>query len=171
MSKAAPFAHAGREADLLKFIFLFLGKTREQYLDAAIADYAARLSRYVPLEIVVLKERYNRNASDEVIKQTGGELLLDRCGSNSFKVALDLSGRQHDSTELAQLVRNWQDRNLQDVYFLIGGHLGLHSAVIENADAVWSLSRLTFTHEMTRVIVLEQLYRACTINAGQKYHK
>lgn len=155
----------------MKFIFLFLGKTQEKYLDTAISDYASRLGRYLPLEIIVLKEKYNRNASDDVIKQAGAELLLGRCGKNSFKVALDLSGRQHDSNELAHMVRNWQDRSLQTVYFLIGGHLGLHSSVVQEADVVWSLSRLTFTHEMTRMLVLEQLYRACTINAGQNYHK
>ncbi len=155
----------------MKFIFLFLGKTQEKYIDTAISDYAARLGRYLPLELIVLKEKYNRNASDGVVKQAGAELLLNRCGKDSFKVALDLSGRQYDSNQLANMVQNWQDRSLQTVYFLIGGHLGLHPSVVQEADVVWSLSKLTFTHEMTRMIVLEQLYRACTINAGQNYHK
>lgn len=155
----------------MKLVFLFLGKTREKYLDAAISDYAERLRRYVPVEIVVLKEKYNRNAADAVVKKTGSDLLLARCEENSFKVALDLSGKQHDSTGLANMVQGWQDRGLQRVYFLIGGHLGLDKKVVEVADVVWSLSKLTFTHEMTRMLILEQLYRACTINAGQKYHK
>jgi len=155
----------------LKFVFLFLGKTRQDFLDAAIRDYADRLGRYLPVELVVIKEKYNRNASDTVIKQAGADQLLARCGKNSFKVALDLSGRQYDSIGLAHVVRGFQDRGLQTVYFLIGGHLGLHSSVVKEANLVWSLSKLTFTHEMTRMIVLEQLYRACTINGGQKYHK
>lgn len=155
----------------MKFVFLFLGKTKEKYLEAAIRDYAGRLGRYLEVELVVLKEKYSRNASDAVIKRAGAELLLSRCGKDGFKVALDLSGRQYDSIGLARAVRSFQDRGLQKVYFLIGGHLGLDPAVVRDADMVWSLSNLTFTHEMTRMIVLEQLYRACTINGGQKYHK
>jgi len=68
-------------------------------------------------------------------------------------------------------MQGWQDRGLQKVFFFIGGHLGLDKHAVGAADVVWSLSKLTFTHEMTRMLVLEQLYRACTINAGQKYHK
>jgi 23S rRNA (pseudouridine1915-N3)-methyltransferase len=155
----------------LKFIFLFLGKTRQKYLETAISDYAARLGHFVEVDIVVLKERYNRNASDQVVKQAGSNLLLNRCGKKSFKVALDLSGKQYDSPGLAHMMHGWRERGLREVYFLIGGHLGLDHSAVQAADVVWSLSKLTFTHEMTRVIVLEQLYRGCTITAGGKYHK
>lgn len=155
----------------MKFIFFFLGKTRQKYLDTAISDYAGRLGHFVGVEIVVLKEHYSRNASDAVIRRAGSELLLGRCSEKSFKVALDLSGKQYDSPSLAQMVQSWQERGLQEIYFLIGGHLGLHRNVVQAADVVWSLSLLTFTHEMTRMIVLEQLYRAWTINTGGKYHK
>lgn len=155
----------------MKFVFLFLGKTKAKYLDAAIVDYAERLERYVPVELVVLKEKYNRNASDEVIRQAGSDLLMAKCEDKSFKVALDLSGKQFDSIELADMVQGWQGQGISKVYFLIGGHLGLNGNIIQAADVVWSLSRLTFTHEMSRMLILEQLYRACTINAGQKYHK
>jgi len=155
----------------LKIFFIFLGKTRQSYLEAAIEDYAARLRRYFPVELIVLKEKYHSNASDEVIKRAGAEQLLSRCGERGFKVALDPTGKQFDSPGLAREMKKIEERGLPEVYFLIGGHLGLDSRVIKSADLVWSLSRLTFTHEMSRVIVLEQLYRACTINGGQKYHK
>lgn len=155
----------------MKFIFLFLGKTRQEYLAAAISDYAARLGHYVGVDIIVLKERYSRNASEREIKKAGSALLLNRCGRKSFKVALDVSGRQFDSPELAHVLQGWRDRGLREVCFLIGGHLGLDHGIVQASDVVWSLSSLTFTHEMTRMIVLEQLYRACTITAGGKYHK
>ncbi|HHD62808.1 MAG TPA: 23S rRNA (pseudouridine(1915)-N(3))-methyltransferase RlmH [Desulfobulbaceae bacterium] len=155
----------------MKFIFLFLGKTRRKYLETAISDYAARLGHFVEVDIIVLRERYSRNASDSEIKKAGSNLLLNRSGRKSFKVALDVSGRQFDSPKLAQVLQGWRDRGLQDVYFLIGGHLGLDHNAVQAADVVWSLSKLTFTHEMARMIVLEQLYRACTITAGLKYHK
>ena len=137
---------AAGETDLLKFIFLFLGKTRQEYLDAAISDYTGRLGHYVGVDTVVLKERYSRNASDREIKKAGSNLLLNRCGRKSFKVALDVSGRQLDSPELAQVLQGWRDRGLRDVYFLIGGHLGLDYNAVQAADMVWSLSKLTFTH-------------------------
>lgn len=155
----------------MKCSFLYLGKTRDKYLDAAISDYAARLHRFVQVEIIILKERCCNKTSDEVVKRKEADMLLDRCEKKSFKVALDLSGRQYDSVELAHLIQGWQDHGLQTVSFLIGGHVGLHHSVVNAADVIWSLSRLTFTHEMSRMIVMEQLYRACTINAGQQYHK
>jgi 23S rRNA (pseudouridine1915-N3)-methyltransferase len=155
----------------LKLVLLFLGKTREKYLEEAITDYAGRLNRYLPVEIIVLKEKYNRNAADIVVKKTGSDFLLERCEKGSLKVALDLSGKQYDSPGVAAMLQGWQDRGVHNVYFLIGGHLGLDKKVVDAADVVWSLSKLTFTHEMTRMLILEQLYRACTINAGQKYHK
>ncbi len=155
----------------MKFTFLFLGKTRESYLDAAISDFAGRLGRYVEIDIAVLKERYSHNDPDQVIRRVGGDTLLAACGNKGLKVALDLSGKQFDSPGVAALIRKWQERGLRDIYFLIGGHLGLSRAVVQQADFVWCLSRLTFTHEMTRMILLEQLYRACTINAGGRYHK
>ncbi len=155
----------------MKFTFLFLGKTKERYLDDAVADFARRLGRYVDVEIVVLKERYSRNDPEDVIRRIGGEILLAACRDDGLKVALDLSGRHFDSPGLASELRQWQERGLRTVYFMIGAHLGLPDSVVRRADLVWCLSRLTFTHEMTRMILLEQLYRACTINAGGRYHK
>ena len=86
-------------------------------------------------------------------------------------MVLDPAGRTPDSEELAALLTGWEDRGLHTLCFLIGGHLGLHQSVLARADLTLSLSRLTFTHEMTRLILLEQLYRACTIRAGLHYHK
>ena len=86
-------------------------------------------------------------------------------------MALDPAGRTPDSAELAALLTAWEDRGAHTICFLIGGHLGLHHSVLARADLTLSLSRLTFTHELTRLILLEQLYRACTIRAGHNYHK
>jgi len=154
----------------VKFIFLFLGKTKERYLDAAVSDFAGRLGRYVDVEIVVLKERYSRNDPEEVIRRIGGEILLAACKGSGFKVALDLSGTHFDSPGLAAVLSRWRERGLRTVYFMIGGHLGLPDTVVRRADLVWCLSRLTFTHEMSRLILVEQLYRAASINAGSPYH-
>ncbi len=155
----------------MRFVFLFLGKTREKYLDQAISDYAERLRRYVPVEIKVLKEKNAKNDSDAVIMAREAKLLLSRTDDSSFTVALDPPGREQTSEELAHTLENWENCGLQTITFLIGGYLGLEQRVLDRADLTWSLSRLTFTHEMTRFILLEQLYRACSIKAGHNYHK
>lgn len=154
----------------MKFVLPFLGKTREKYLDAGISDYVKRLSRFVQVEIVNLKDSSPKSIPDQVFKQQEADRLLDRIKQPAYVVALDTTGRELDSPGLAGLIADWEDNGLQTVYFLIGGHLGLHEDVLGKADLVLSLSRLTFTHEMSRLILLEQLYRAWTIKAGRKYH-
>ncbi|MBM9537140.1 23S rRNA (pseudouridine(1915)-N(3))-methyltransferase RlmH [Desulfobulbus alkaliphilus] len=155
----------------MKFLIPLLGKTREGYLEAGIRDYAGRLGRFATVELPILKERHGRKDPEEVMKQIEADLLLQRTDSAGVRVALDPSGALPNSEELAVLLSGWEERGVGTVSFLIGGHLGLHSSLLARADTILSLSRLTFTHEMTRLILLEQLYRACTIKAGHKYHK
>jgi 23S rRNA (pseudouridine1915-N3)-methyltransferase len=155
----------------MKFFIPLLGKTREAYIDAGISDYASRLSRFAAVELPVLKERHSRKDADEVVKGHDAALLLEAAGIAGLRVALDPRGKTPGSEELAELLVGWENRGIGTICFLIGGHLGLHRSVLEQADMILSLSRLTFTHEMTRLILLEQLYRACTIKAGHNYHK
>ncbi len=155
----------------MKITLPFLGKTKEKYLDQAIQDYAGRLRRYLPLEIKVLKSKHTKNDADQVIMAREAEQLLSHASSVSLTVALDPTGREQTSEEIAAALQAWEDRGIQTLCFLIGGHLGLDQQVRQQADHMWSLSRLTFTHEMTRFILLEQLYRACSIKAGHNYHK
>jgi 23S rRNA (pseudouridine1915-N3)-methyltransferase len=155
----------------MKLILPLLGKTKEKYLDQAAQDYAGRLRRYLPLEIKVLKSKHAKNDADQVIMAREAEQLLNHAATASLTVVLDPTGREHTSEELASSLESWENRGIQTVCFLIGGHLGLDQKVRQRADHIWSLSRLTFTHEMTRFILLEQLYRACSIKAGHNYHK
>ncbi len=154
----------------MRFLIPFLGKTKESYLEQGIRDYAGRLGRYVPVDIRVLKEP-GRNEPDTAFIAREAELLLAQAADASFTVALDPAGREQTSEEMAAALAAWEDRGLHTVCFLIGGHLGLDERVRRQAGQLWSLSRLTFTHEMSRFILLEQLYRACSIKAGHKYHK
>lgn len=157
----------------MRFVLPFLGKTKKGYLDEGIRDYADRLSHFAQVEIPVLKEKAARKIPDDKIKLLEAEQLLgkiDQC-KQGIIIALDPYGKMVDSEELATLLGRWQDRGVDTAAFLIGGHLGLHQSVLTRADHVLSLSKLTFTHEMTRMLLLEQLYRACTIQAGHKYHK
>ena len=155
----------------MRFRIPLLGKTRTGYLDAGIREYADRLGRYVSVELPVLRDRHNRSEADEVIKASEAVRLLDQVGATALCVALDPGGTLLDSEQLAGLVNRWENHGTTTICFLIGGHLGLHDTVLARADLRLSLSRMTFTHEMSRLILLEQLYRAWTIKAGHTYHK
>ena len=154
----------------MKFVFFFLGRTSEKYLQAGISDYAARLGRFVQVEIVTLREKTAKSMPPDQFRLQEAQQLLERCTDATCVVALDGSGRELDSPSLAAQLGRWEEAGHRSVHFLIGGHLGLHGDVLRRADLVLSLSRLTFTHEMARLILLEQLYRGCMIKAGRSYH-
>lgn len=155
----------------MRFELLFLGKTRETYLAAGIADYAKRLQRYIATDIKILKEKKGAKGESEHLKiERDSEQLLQNV-QDSFLVCLDRTGSALDSVELADRVESWRQQGRKKITFIIGGPLGLSPALLVRADLVLSLSRLTLTHEMSRLLLLEQLYRACTIKAGEKYHK
>jgi len=154
----------------MKFVFVFPGRTREGYLDAGIRDYAGRLEHFVQVEIVPVREGSSGKIPAEVQKKQEAHLLLEKCSGASFIVALDPRGREMESQALAETLSAWEDRGLRTVYFVLGGHYGLHDDVLQKADLVLSLSRMTFTHEMSRLILFEQLYRCCMINNGRSYH-
>jgi 23S rRNA (pseudouridine1915-N3)-methyltransferase len=156
----------------VKIEVLFLGKTKETYLADGIADYADRLSRYAPLAIKEIKDRGGKNNHpSSVILRQEGEALLKARTKNHLLVALDRKGIALSSKKIADMIEDWQGRGIKGVSFVIGGPLGLSSEVVAQADYVVSFSKMTFTHEMARLILLEQLYRAFTINAGTGYHK
>lgn len=155
----------------MRLELLFLGKTKEKYLATGIDDYAKRLSRYLKVEIKTLKERKAKKGLPEnlLIEKESEKLMQNSQGS--YLVCLDRTGKQMDSLELAKQMERWEMQGIKKISFAIGGHLGLSSAILYKADLVLSFSPMTFTHEMSRLLLLEQLYRACTIKAGEKYHK
>ncbi len=155
----------------MRLELLFLGKTKEKYLATGIDDYVKRLSRYLKVEIKTLKERKAKKGLPEnlLIEKESEKLMQNSQGS--YLVCLDRTGKQMDSLELAKQMERWEMQGIKKISFAIGGHLGLSSAILYKADLVLSFSPMTFTHEISRLLLLEQLYRACTIKAGEKYHK
>jgi 23S rRNA (pseudouridine1915-N3)-methyltransferase len=150
---------------------LFLGKTKEKYLATGIDDYAKRLSRYLKVEIKTLKEgKAKKGVPENLLIEKESEKLMQN-SQGSYLVCLDRTGKQMDSLELAKQMERWEMQGIKKISFAIGGHLGLSSAILYKADLVLSFSPMTFTHEISRLLLLEQLYRACTIKAGEKYHK
>ena len=155
----------------MRLEFLFLGKTKESYLAAGITDYAKRLSRYLKIEIRIIKEgRAKKGEPDNFLIEKESDKLLQNI-QGSYLVCLDRTGKQMDSLALAKQMARWEMQGIKKISFVIGGHLGLSKTILKKSDLVLSFSPMTFTHEMTRLLMLEQLYRACTINAGEKYHK
>ena len=155
----------------MRLEFLFLGKTKESFLEAGITDYAKRLSRYLKIEIRILQEgRAKKGEPDNFLIEKESDKLLQNT-QGSYLVCLDRTGKQMDSLALAKQMARWEMQGIKKISFVIGGHLGLSKTILKKSDLVLSFSPMTFTHEMTRLLMLEQLYRACTINAGEKYHK
>ncbi len=146
----------------MKFRFLWVGKTKDKNWRALQEEYFARLSHFVRCEMVELKDAG---------KEIEGKLILDKLNQSTFVCLLDVKGRSISSHDLAANLENWQNRGLKEVTFIIGGAEGVASEVVERADNSLSLSFLTFTHEMARVVMLEQLYRAFTIIKGFPYQK
>jgi len=156
----------------MRFDLLFLGKTREKYLASGIEDFRKRLSRYAEVEIRTIKEkRWGSGEAEGKIKEEETRILLEHCARPTLVVALDPAGNRLSSEEFADLIGKWEAEGRRKITFIIGGPLGLADSIRKSADTLLSLSAMTFTHEMARLILLEQLYRACSIRAGSQYHK
>jgi 23S rRNA (pseudouridine1915-N3)-methyltransferase len=153
------------------FELLLLGKTKDSYLSEGIAEFTGRLQHYTRVSVKQIQHRKKAQWSEEQEREEDGRLLLSHVPAGALKVALDFRGRQFTSEGLAELIGQWEQQGIKQVNLLIGGPLGHSKALVDKADLLLSLSQMTFTHDMTRLFLLEQLYRAHTIRAGEKYHK
>lgn len=151
------------------------GRVKERYLRDAIDEYAKRLSRYCKLEIIeVADEKTPDHASEGVerqIKRKEGERIARHLRQDATVVALAIDGKQLSSEELATKIDRLGLSGVSHIQFVIGGSIGLDDAILSRADLRLSFSRMTFPHQLMRVILLEQIYRAYKINAGEPYHK
>ena len=152
-----------------------IGKIREKFIQDGIAEYSKRLAAYGRLEIVELREESFReplSAKERLQMVTKeGERILAQLGNRSFVFVLDPRGRSLSSEAFAEQLMSMAVQGISLVEFVIGGALGLSQAVIERADFVLSFSEFTFPHQLMRLILAEQLYRAMTIIRGEHYHK
>lgn len=155
----------------MKIVLPFLGKTKDSFIEQGIKEYSGRLRHYTVLNLTTLKIKKKKGWTSEQERQEEGRVLLSIVSPATVKVVLDSSGKQLASEELAKLISRWEQEGRKQVAFLIGGPTGHSSEVLAQADFRLSLSRMTFTHDMVRLFLLEQLYRAYTIKAGEKYHK
>jgi 23S rRNA (pseudouridine1915-N3)-methyltransferase len=152
----------------MKFRFIWTGKTRDARLRALVDDYAGRLSHFVRCEVTELKE-LGRTDKTGIDKET--RRISDALRPGALTVLLDPDGAELTSQQLAAQVESWEGNGIKEVAFIVGGPNGFTPDFVSRADKRWSLSRLTLTHEMARVLLFEQLYRAFTIVHGLPYQK
>ena len=152
-----------------------VGKIKERFLTEGIAEYEKRLTPYLKLAIVeVADEKRGVHSSaghEQLIKDREGERILAAIPDGAYVVVLDVRGKELSSEALAARLHDWQLAGTHIIAMIIGGDLGLSDAVLSRADLRLSISPMTFTHQMVRLILLEQVYRACRINSGEPYHK
>ena len=155
----------------MKINLPLLGKTKDSFIETGIQEYSGRLKHYTPINLNILKVKKKKGWTEEQERQEEGQVLLANTKPSDVKVVLDATGRQLNSVQFADILSRWEQEGRKQASFLIGGPTGHSKDVLQQADCKLSLSLMTFTHDMVRMFLLEQLYRAYTIKAGEKYHK
>jgi 23S rRNA (pseudouridine1915-N3)-methyltransferase len=148
---------------------VWIGRTRNEHVRALVDDYTGRINRFTRCEVMELRE--SAATHEQAILTEESKRIADTLRPDAYLVLLDVEGRAWSSPELAAELERWQTRGLKEVAFVVGGHLGVAPELKARAHARWSLSRLTLTHELARVLLVEQLYRAYTIMRGLPYQK
>lgn len=152
----------------MRIRFIWPGKTRDEHLRALVNEYLKRLQRFVRCEVI---ETRDVAGSDPANIEKESRRLLDAIPPNSLMILLDVQGQEWSSQQLADELRRWENDSVKEVAIVIGGQDGISSEVCARAQKRWLLSRLTLTHELARVLTVEQIYRAYTINRGLPYQK
>lgn len=152
-----------------------VGKLREKYFSDAAEEYLKRLRRIMPVSVIELPDEPEpaqpSDKLNEAVMKREGERILQKIGAQDHVIAMCIDGKQYESTELARKMSDLFTQGKSNVTFLIGGSLGLHPDVLRRANERMSMSKMTFPHQLARVMLLEQLFRAAKINAGERYHK
>ena len=159
----------------MKITILTVGKIKEKYLKDAIAEYAKRLSRYCKLQIVEVEDEKTPDgasaAMEDQIKEKEAARLSKCLDEEAFLITLEIQGKMLDSESFSKTMEQICLRGKNHIQFVIGGSLGLHTSITELSDLALSFSKMTFPHQLMRVILLEQVYRSFRIQNNEPYHK
>ena len=154
----------------MKTELILIGKTNDNHFQAGIDDYTSRIGHYMPFAITVIPELKNTKALSEAQqKEREGELILRQIQDGDHVVLLDEHGKERRSIEFASWLEK-KSQNVRRLVFVIGGAYGFSDSVYQRGNEKVSLSQMTFSHQMVRMIFVEQVYRACTIIKGEPYH-
>jgi len=159
----------------LKLTIIAVGKIKEKFYREAVQEYVKRLGRYCKVQILEMTDEKTPDRASEreeqLIKETEGERILAALPKDAYVIALAIEGKMYDSVELSRHIDQLQVAGKGHLVLIIGGSLGLSRQVLGRADETLSFSRMTFPHQLMRVILLEQLYRSFRIVRGEPYHK
>lgn len=159
----------------MNITILCVGKVKEAFYRDAILEYQKRLSKYCNLSIVEVSDEKTKDSMSEVeinlVKEKEGERLLKNISEKDYVIALAINGKQLDSVELSSFIEKQGISGVSSIKLVIGGSLGLDDRIIKRADYLLSFSKMTFPHQLMRVILLEQVYRAFRIMKNEPYHK
>lgn len=155
----------------MKIQFWSIGKAHDSYVKEGVSEFTKRISKYFPVEWTIIPVPKNAGMLSEMdLKKREGETILQWLKQDDYLVALDEYGKQLSSEGLSEFLQERASASTKNLVFLIGGAFGLDAAVLKRAQLKWSLSQLTFPHQLVRLILAEQVYRACTIMKNEKYH-
>ena|SRR5206468_10882949 len=155
----------------MKIQFWSIGKNHEPYVKHGIEDFTRRIGKYFSVEWNIVPVPKNAGMMSEMdLKKKEGEMILDWLTKDDYLIALDEIGKEMNSEKLAQFIQARANESVKTLVFLVGGAFGLDEAVLKRANYQWSLSKLTFPHQLVRLILAEQVYRACSIIRNEKYH-
>jgi len=155
----------------MKIQFWSIGKNHEAYVKPGVEEFTQRISKYYKVEWNLISAPKNAAVLSETdLKKKEGETILNLLNKEDWLVALDERGKQLSSEGLAEFIQKRSNESVKSIVFLIGGAFGLDEAVLLRANFKWSLSQLVFPHQLVRLILAEQVYRACTLLKNEKYH-
>jgi 23S rRNA (pseudouridine1915-N3)-methyltransferase len=155
----------------MKLSFWAIGKNNEAYVKAGVEEFTSRVNKYFKTEWNIIPVPKNAGMLSEMdLKKREGETILEWLDKDDYVTALDEKGKQLSSKKLADFIQTRANESTKKLVFIIGGAFGLDAAVLKRANYIWSLSELTFPHQLVRLILAEQIYRACTIIKNEKYH-
>ncbi len=159
---------------MIHISIICVGKLKEKYLKDATEEYLKRLSRYCKIDVIELQDeslpsKLNESLIDD-IKEKEGKKIIEFIKNSSYVLTLDLKGKQFTSEEFSEKIENISIQGYSEVTFIIGGTLGLSKEVIDNSNELISFSKMTFPHQLIRVFLLEQIFRAFKISRNETYH-
>lgn len=155
----------------MKILLLTIGNTDKKFMREGIDDYVKRLTFYLPFEMKVIPDIKNRSSlSTELQKEKEGQLILNQVSSGDFLILLDEHGNEFSSVEFSKWIEKKMIAGTRQLVFVIGGPYGFSNAVYQRSDSKISMSKMTFSHQMVRLIFVEQIYRAMTIIKNEPYH-
>ena len=155
----------------MKTNLVIVGKTNEKWLKAGIDEYLNRIGKYIPFSIILIDDIKNRtNMPEMMIKIKEGEMILKKISPNDMMILLDENGKLFSSVEFADFIQKQMNLSVRNIFFVIGGAYGFSKAVYDRCNYKISLSSMTFSHQLARLVFAEQFYRALTIINNEPYH-